>query len=559
MKTTKKPSIRNLVDICYKRGLRDIVFSPGSRNAPLVIAFNADDRFTTYCIPDERVAGFFALGISLQKQIPCMLCCTSGSAALNYAPAICEAYYQSIPMLVLTADRPENKIDQGVGQSMRQKNMYTNYVNGSYQLSSKTDTYALEQNKRIVNQAINLSYHRNGPVHINIPLVEPLYQLIEIDNIQSFESLSVEKNIVEYILDPQLKDIYSHSDKKVIIVGQSTPNEQVQDLLNILSNRSDIILLTETCANIFDYKGIQCIDRVIAGVERNKESYRPDLLIYIGGQIISKKIIRYFTDFQADNQWYINPDKVQDTFESITQHIATDTISFLQSLVKIDSPNHKPFNNSWYELNSMIRSKHKKYFIKIEYSDLAVFNFLLKHIPENSILHVSNSSAIRYVQLFDQRKDLIYHANRGVSGIDGSTSTAMGYSYVSNKQNIFITGDISFFYDSNAFWHPHQAKNLKVILINNGGGGIFRIIDGPDTSEHLEQFFEAHHELKAQKLAETYGLEYLMAEDMESLSVSFKEFINNQSDTIQLLEIMTPRENNSLVLKDYFKAIAKIY
>jgi len=466
MKTTNKPSIRSLIDICFQRGLRDIVFSPGSRNAPLVIGFNADDRFTTYCIPDERVAGFFALGISLKKQIPCMLCCTSGSASLNYAPAICEAYYQNIPLLVLTADRPEDKIDQGVGQSMRQKDVYVNYINGSYQISSSQDAYSLSQNIRIVNEAISLSFSKNGPVH--------------------------------------------------------------------------------------------SIDRVLTGVSQNEELYRPDLLIYIGGQIISKKIIRYFSDFSADKQWYINPDKVQDTFESLTDHIATDTISFVQSLVELDSPNLKSYNYKWYELNDSIHIGHKSYFSNIAFSDLAVFNFLLTHIPDNSVLHVSNSSAIRYVQLFDQRKDLVYHANRGVSGIDGSTSTAMGYSHVSDKQNIFITGDISFFYDSNAFWHPHQPKNLKVILINNSGGGIFRIIDGPSSSEHLEQFFEAHHELKAEKFADTYGLEYFKAEDMISLSSVFTEFINNSNTNIQLLEVITPREENSEVLKDYFKSISKL-
>jgi 2-succinyl-5-enolpyruvyl-6-hydroxy-3-cyclohexene-1-carboxylate synthase len=557
MKTTNKPSIRSLIDICFQRGLRDIVFSPGSRNAPLVIGFNADDRFTTYCIPDERVAAFFALGISLKKQIPCMLCCTSGSAALNYAPAICEAYYQNIPLLVLTADRPENKIDQGVGQSMRQKDVYVNYVNGSYQISSSIDAYALSQNMRIVNEAISLSFSKNGPVHINVPLLEPLYLLSE--HISETHHLNTPiDNTYRFTLDHNLKDIYLSSKKKIVIVGQSVPIDKLQDLLSIISNREDIVLLTETCANIYTSKGIQCIDRVLTGVSQNEEMYRPDLLIYIGGQIISKKIIRYFTDLPADKQWYINPDKVQDTFESLTNHIATDTLSFVESLVELDSPNLKSYNDQWHELNDRIRINHKSYFDNIAYSDLAVFNYLLAHIPDNNVLHVSNSSAIRYVQLFDQRKDLVYNANRGVSGIDGSTSTAMGYSHASKKQNIFITGDISFFYDSNAFWHPHQPNNLKVILINNSGGGIFRIIDGPSTSEHLEQFFEAHHELKAEKFADTYGLEYFKAEDMESLSSVFPEFINSSNPNIQLLEVITPRTENSEVLKDYFKAISKL-
>ena len=403
----------------------------------------------------------------------------------------------------------------------------------------------------------SLSFSKNGPVHINIPLVEPLYLLSEY--LAETHQLNTQiENAYSFKLEPRLKDIYLSSEKKIVIVGQSFPIDKLQDILNTISNKEDIVLLTETCANIYTSKGIQCIDRVLTGVSQNEEMYRPDLLIYIGGQIISKKIIRYFSDFPADKQWYVNQDKVQDTFETLTDHIATDTLSFVQSLAELNSPNHKSYIDKWYELNHSIRIGHNSYIRNIAFSDLAVFNFLLTHIPEYNVLHVSNSSAIRYVQLFNQRKDLVYHANRGVSGIDGSTSTAMGYSIVSDKQNIFITGDISFFYDSNAFWHPHQPNNLKVILINNSGGGIFRIIDGPSTSEHLEQFFEAHHELKAEKFADTYGLEYFKAEDMKSLTSVFTEFINSSKPNIQLLEVVTPRKENSEVLKDYFKTISKL-
>ncbi len=555
MKTTNKQSIQSLVEICYAQGLRDIVFSPGSRNAPLVIAFNADNRFVTYCIPDERVAGFYAMGISLKKGIPCMLCCTSGTAALNYAPAIAEAYYQEIPLLILTADRPENKIDQGVGQSMRQKNVYSNYIQGSYQISSQEDDYTLDQNGRIILNAINIAISKNGPVHINIPLTEPLYTPsdLTVDISSIIGGVSPKKN--SFTLSPELSSIWKAAQRKIIIVGQSQYNTVKQNILSELSNNGEVILLTETCANVYADNSIQCIDRVLTGVVDNEEVYRPDLIVYMGGQIISKKIIRYFTDYPASHQWYVHPHRCQDTFESLTQHVESDMISFLESIKGHKSLNDVSFNTSWYTLNKGIRMSHETYLPKIGYSDLKVFGHILTELPKDTSLHMSNSSSVRYVQLFDQREDIDYHANRGVSGIDGCTSTSMGYSKVSDNLNVLITGDVSFFYDSNAFWHPHLPENLKIILINNGGGGIFRIIDGPSTSEHLEQFFEAHHTLEAEQFSKAYGIEYYRAECIVTLRSEFIKFIESENKSIQLLEIITPRLQNSKVLKDYFKAL----
>jgi len=557
MKTTNKLTIQSLVEICYSNGLRDIVFSPGSRNAPLVIAFNADSRFITYCIPDERVAGFYAMGISLKKGIPCMLCCTSGTAALNYAPAIAEAYYQEIPLLILTADRPENKIDQGVGQSMRQKHVYTNYIQGSYEISSSEDAYIVGQNNRIIFSAVIKAFEKKGPVHINIPLTEPLYTPAEKNvDISKLEQLSITDKM-HFQLDPKLLKLWQTAKRKIVIVGQGKHHEDNEKILAQLSENGEIILMTETCANVYANNSIQCIDRVLTGVADNEASYRPDLLVYLGGQIISKKIIRYFTDNPAAHQWYIHPHRCQDTFESLSQYIQCESNDFLRSISNLVATNDITYNRSWHNLNTEVRAKHIAYLPEVPYSDLKVFDHILSKLPQNVNLHMSNSSSVRYVQLFDQREDVDYHANRGVSGIDGCTSTAMGYSKVSDRLNILITGDVSFLYDSNAFWHPHLPDNLKIILINNGGGGIFRIIDGPSSSEHLEQFFESHHTLEAEQFSKTYGLEYYRADDIGSLETAFKNFMESKSTPVQLMEVVTPRLDNSKVLKEYFDALLK--
>jgi len=552
MATTNKKSVARLLEICHLHGLYQVVFSPGSRNAPMVIAFTNDDRFSCISIPDERVAAFYAMGISQKTRIPTIICCTSGTASLNYAPAICEAYYQGIPMLILTADRPVEKIDQGIGQSMRQKNVYDNYTVGSFQFRQEaTIAYDIRYNDSIVDQAIRLTINHEGPVHINVPLEEPLYGLDTDIDTSDINIQPVHRIRKEYILDDRSLEIWKSSVRKIFILGQGIPDDEFSRLLSQKVSNSEIILLTETCSNAYVDGSVQCIDRFLEGVKANEESYRPDLLIYMGGQIISKKIKKYFTDYSAKHQWYVSIEKAKDTFESLTYHHRIDKKSFLQSISRLESPNDPSFQSLWNNTNREIKLKHDQLIQSLPYSDMSIFSYLMKAIPEGAVLHLSNSTVVRYVQLFDQRKDLVYHANRGVSGIDGCTSTAMGYASVSDKENYLITGDLSFFYDSNAFLHHHLPPNLKIILINNHGGGIFRIIDGPSSSDRLDQFFEATHNWEAEKLAEFYNIHYSRAEDLESFDHAFQKVKESDASNIHLLEVITPRLQNSDVLKGY--------
>ncbi len=556
--TTDKLSVARLVMICQKMGVRDVVISPGSRNAPLIIAFTQAGGFNIYNIPDERVAAFYAMGLSIHSQLPTAICCTSGTAALNYAPAICEAYYQYVPLLVLTADRPVEKIDQGIGQSMRQNNVYHNYIKQSYQLiqeaSSEED---IQSNDEMVIDAIQTSMMSNkGPVHINIPLAEPLYNQIEYKSAINFDVGN--QNLHPFELKTELKNIWTSSRRKVVIVGQQIPNETINRQLDHLVRRNNIVLLTETTSNVYSDKSIACIDRVIDALEVTHKEYEPDLLIYLGGQIISKKIKNLFSSYAIKNQWHINPNKSKDTFDGLTAHVKTQTEKFLDTIADTESENEMAFQAHWQNKNVSCRGLHDQFLSQASYSDLRVFDYLLKSIPEDAVLHASNSTVIRYVQLFDQRKDLTYHSNRGVSGIDGSTSTAMGFAMHSDTLNVLITGDMSFFYDSNAFWHHHIPDNFKIILINNGGGNIFRIIPGPDTTAALEQHFEAHHDTQALHLSRMYNLDYFRSESEEELTEQFPKFLESNKGKAQIIEILTPRLENDKVLKDYFRFLTKV-
>lgn len=554
--TTDKKSIIHLVRICEEKGIRDIVFSPGSRNAALIIAFTRSKQINCHIVPDERVAGFLALGMSIHSEVPTILCCTSGSAALNYSPAVAEAYYQSVPLLIITADRPVEWIDQGIGQSMRQKDLFHNYIKGNFQYAQEAETENdLWYNDRQINEAINLSLQaQKGPVHINIPFEEPLYNQLEDDSsskVKTIKQASVVQDIDPHDLK-SLLEIWNESKRKIILIGQSKKNNTLEQLLKTLVNRKDVILLSETCSNIDINSHIECIDRIITTFEGSENLIQPDLLISIGGPVISKKVKRLFRENKPRHHWYINSGHAQDTFQALDFHIGIDPSRILNHLVLSASPNDEEYTGGWEKRNNHIAQLHETFIEHCPYSDLKVFAAIHKSLPENIVLHTSNSTPVRYMQLFSRNKGIVYQANRGVSGIDGCTSTAMGYAIKSDKQNLLVTGDIAFFYDSNAFWHDQLTDNLKIIIINNGGGGIFRIIEGPSSTDVLEPYFEARHKTNARHIASTFGLEYSSIDTEEDLHEGIKKFINSHHGTTGILEIFSPPETNDRVLKEYF-------
>jgi len=555
--TSDKLSISRLVEIAFLKGVKDVVFSPGSRNAPLVISFVESQKFNCICIPDERVAAFYAMGMSLNTKCPTIICCTSGSAALNYAPAICEAFYQYIPLLVITADRPVEWIDQGIGQSIRQHNIYNNYIKGAFQFiqdASKNDD--IWYNDRIANEAINLALASNrGPVHLNIPFREPLYNTVDSfdNNVKLINAYDHKASLSESSWR-ELRKIWERSERKIILLGLSHPNKLLSDCLSKLVKDSSIILLTETCSNVAVDNGIQCIDRVISSFD-DEVLYKADLVLTIGGPVISKKIKTFFQRHKPNYHWDLRSDKGLDTFQALTHKIDADLIYFLTGLIDIRSYNSDTFQNQWLKRNSDVGLAHDSFLNSAEYSDLKAFDLILNNLPNQINLHLSNSAIVRYAQLFNQKKLVNYFANRGVSGIDGSTSTALGYANSSNEDNLLITGDMSFFYDSNAFWHNYLPKNFKIILINNSGGGIFRIIPGPGSTNQLDHFFEATHNHNALKVCEMFGFQYSSVSNSLELQSVISDFFNSSFESIQLLEVFTPRHLNQKILADYFNFI----
>lgn len=553
-----KRSIARLVDICHQMGVNELVFSPGSRNAPLVISFVESGLFECLCIPDERTAAFFAMGMAIQSDRTVAICCTSGSAALNYAPALSEAYYQGVPLLVLTADRPVEWIDQGVGQSIRQNNVYANYIKKSFEFiqeASKEEDIAA--NDEISIQALQACQSGfKGPVHINIPLKEPLYgTTLYKETVELPLATNHNADVIKLDFD-RLGGLWQKCSRKIILFGMSKPDVELQKLLQYWHGSGQVVILTETSSNCYVDGTIQTIDRLITGFENDAESYRADLLISIGSAVVSKKIKALFLRNKPSYHWHVSEDTAKDTFRALTDYIPMDALSFLDKLSNLVSTNEKLFQDKWLGYNNQLKLKHNEFVESCAWSDFRLFSHLLNAIPKDAILHMGNSTVVRYIQLFDPREDLQYYGNRGVSGIDGCSSTAMGFSYLSEKKNVLITGDIAFYYDSNAFWHKHRPEYLRIILVNNEGGSIFRIIPGPSSTAQLDTYFEAHQKMDARHLCAHHGIKYISAADETEYLNCISAFFDDEPG-IKLLEVKTPRQLNDRILADYFEYIHK--
>ena len=559
---SKIPLAQTIVQLCKAKNIKHIILSPGSRNAPLTIGFTNDSFFKCYSLVDERSAAFFAMGIAQQIKQPTAVVCTSGSALLNYYPAIAEAFYSNIPLVILSADRPKYLIGIGDGQTINQENVYKNHI--LYSASLKLDVKEkIKQNvvqnfnEKEINIAINTSIEKKGPIHINIPFDEPLYD--KVDVLKTFPqviktTISASK-IDNSTIEPCINE-WNKSNRKMILIGVNTPNEIDEKWIDILAKDASVIVLTETISNIHHPSFFNNIDQLISKLSLEKEkAFTPDILVTFGGLIVSKKIKQLLRKYKPKNHWHIGEEKANDTFFCLNKHLKINPNCFFKKLLpNVTLSNSSLYRDTWEALKHHRLKKHSEYLETIPFSDFMVFSEILKTIPNNSILQVSNSSAIRYTQLFSLNKTIHVFCNRGTSGIDGSTSTAVGCAVANKTPTIFITGDLSFLYDSNALWNNHIPENFRIILVNNQGGGIFRILPGEKNTENFDTYFETTHKHTAAHLCNMHGFEYESATNKKTLKSVLKTFYS-KGNKPKLLEIFTPKNTNDNVLLNYFEFI----
>lgn len=544
--------ILDLVAICAKKGIHHVILSPGSRCAPLTLAFARHPDIHTRTISDERSAAFIALGMAQQLNKPVALVCTSGSAALNYYPAIAEASFQQIPLLILTADRPQEWIDQYDGQTIFQPNVYGKHVKGSFQFPNQiTGKDDLWYSSRIANEAINLAKQfPAGPVHINIPLKEPFYpdqgeELIFPERPKVF-NLAKGTSVLDDDTFIKLKNRLEDFNRILIIPGQQRPNQEISRVLDQLSSNQNVVVVSDTISNLQSEKTITLHDHWL-GIEELNSSLKPDLIISFGKSIISKALKTFLRNTNASH-WHVQEDGIaKDTFLRLTRILPTSPLLFLKWLDKTLNAPISNFHNSWFELEAKVENALAKSLTQVEFGEYVGLKTVLDLVPVTSKIHVANSMAVRYLNLLGKRSQEII-CNRGTSGIDGSSSTAVGCTFTIKEPVTLITGDLAFFYDRNAFWHNYEMSNLRIILLNNHAGGIFRMIDGPKNQPELEEYFETKQNLNAQNLATEFGFFYSKVINQEELENSLCDFYA-PSLTPKILEIKTSSPKNAEILK----------
>ena len=572
MKYPKIPVARSIVALCEAKGIKHVVISPGSRNAPLTNGFAFNQNISTYSIVDERCAAFVGLGMAQQLQEPVAIVCTSGSALLNYYPAIAEAFYSDIPLVVISADRPIERIDVGDGQTIRQKNVFENHILYSANLYSEVvleneardkklqqkQFESQRHNEREINLALNKAIEGKGPVHINVPFYEPLYDVVEdveVNPLQILPEIS-QKTYSEAQLQAYA-DLWNRAERKMVIIGVEQPNSVDQYVLDQLAQDDSLIIFTETTSNVHHPNFFTRIDTIIGPIEKdgNREelfqSLQPDILLTFGGMIISKKIKAFLRTYQPKQHWHVDPKKAYNTFFCLNKHFDTSVNSFFAHFLPLVEKIESDYSSFWHNVRSKRQVKHDEYMNEIPYSDLKAMQAIVPKMPENHVLHLANSSTIRYAQLFKWKENLKIYCNRGTSGIDGSISTSVGAAMVTEEPVLMITGDLSFFYDSNALWNNYIPKNYRIIILNNHGGGIFRILPGDKNSETFDTYFETVHDLQAKPICDLHGFDYAAANSSEEIKDALNAFFET-SDKPKLLEIFTPRKVNDQVLLEYF-------
>lgn len=562
MEDTSKRFCSLLFDILEQKGIKDIVCSPGSRNVPLLLAAAARESLKKHFVVDERSAAFVGLGLSIVSKRPIVLICTSGSALLDYAPAIAEAYYQSIPLIVVSADRPIQWIDQDDSQTIRQDGALDNYVKKSYSIPAygEDNKELLWYVNRVVNDAVSSACSwKKGPVHINVHLSEPLegkiqksqntqriINSIEADSIGNKETI---RNLAQTLADS----------KVMLVAGFNQPDSKLQKSITEFSRFKNVTVMAETISNLHLKAEDYCVDTVLTAYsETNLDEISPDIIISIGGALISRKLKEYLRRNVGKCQhWAVGfSHTTTDPFMSMDLKIEVEPARFFKNLTgalkKIKLAESKSeFQSAWSQRKKDASKVKDAYIENVEWSELKAFDFILKNISSNCNLFLSNGTAIRYAQIINYPLPHASYCNRGVSGIDGSVSTAIGGALGFGGKTLLITGDLSLAYDIGSLALKEIPDSFKIIVIDNLGGGIFRFIPSTSNLPEREEYLCQPPLLPLKDLAKGYNWNFYECDSSDSLKSVFPDFLNSNKKSI--LKVTCPAERSAEILKTYMK------
>lgn len=549
---------------------------PGSRCAPLSLAFIRYPGFTVRTFSDERSAAFIALGMAQELNNPVVLLCTSGTAAYNFAPAVAEAYFSHIPLVVFTADRPIEWIGQQDGQAIVQKEIFGPHVKKSYTLPQEYGHSDDQWNvNRVVNEAINLSQKElKGPVHINAPFREPFYPASN-DHIQFTENVRTitvlpSHHTLSETEKESIRSQWSRYNRIMVIGAQGNPNNNLVDAVAAFSKSNAVPVVGDITTNLHACESLIRHADVILGQASDdvKRSLHPDLLVSFGKSVLSRQTKQFLRAYKPKEHWYIQSDgNFTDTFQSVTKTISTTPEEFFSCLSTVDreesfeGQKQRNYYKLWEIEERRVMRSLGQFFPQQELGEFELVKEVLSALPENINLHLANSMSVRYasfIGLKAEQNSINVFANRGTSGIDGCTSTAVGHALANDRMNVLITGDMAFFYDRNAFWHNYPLPNLRIIVLNNHGGAIFKMIDGPSDLPEADEFFVTRQSLTAKNLCEEFGFEYIKLTTRRQVKNALSDLFD-QGSSPKILELETTAMLSKNIFDDFKTHIKKSY
>lgn len=559
---SNKENVNILTSLLLEYGVSDAVVCPGSRNAPIVHNLSVCEAIRCRPVTDERSAAFYALGLSIATRRPTVVCVTSGSALLNVMPAVAEAAYQHVPLVVISADRPLQWIDQLDGQTIPQSDALGRFVRKAVQLPEPHNDEERWLCRRLVNEAMHLATCRQGaPVHINVPISEPLFEF----DTEQLPQLSRFNNIKRAAIKDasmDMPDAFHKAKRPMIVIGQLAHGTVSHETIRSLSEK--YVVMSEPLSNpsymtIHFDEAIRYIvsdNSSINDDEDDKTAYYPDYVIYVGDTLVSKPARRFLRNAKAPS-CLITPDAadIHDPLMTLTDIVECDTDSINALLASLcdapDTDERCRFHDRWQSFLDAYAAHADAY--APEYSQMATVKYFEEQLADLDIdicVHYANSSAVRLACIYAQH---YVWCNRGVNGIEGSLSTAAGFSLATHDMTVCVIGDLSFFYDQNALWNSNLRGNLRIILLNNRGGGIFRQLPGLSDSPAADDLVMASHENTAQGICTQNDIGYLSAKNMDEMQIGIVTLLTRESERPMLLEVFTDSNDDVKALEKYFK------
>ena len=542
-----KINVNILTSLMVAHGVRTVVVCPGSRNAPLAHNFASCPEMHCVAATDERSAGFYALGLALASERPVAVCVTSGSALLNLAPAVAEAYYREVPLLVISADRPLAMINQLQGQTLPQAGALGMMVKATMQLPEPHNEVERWHCNRLVNEAmIKMLLHGGGPVHINVPISEPLYNFA-VEVLPEERKISMAAASADKAKLTAIADDFAKARKPLIVVGQMERREwhSAAEAVEMLETRA--VVLAEKLSDDSE-RQLPALDMLVERMADAAE-YQPDYIIYIGGNMVAKGMRQFLQQTKprrsivvseagdvADvmmNATDIVEAKPSEMLRALASAVASD--SSAASVASVASDNEA---SVWMERWQRLKAE------AIELANVATENRQNEAIREffhairgkEMNVHVANSLSVRMALKYADR---YLYVNRGVNGIEGSLSTAAGFSIMSACPVACIIGDLSFFYDANALWNQELCGNFRILLINNKCGGIFSKFERLADSPACDSFVMAKHNATAEGVCMQNNVAYRKAETDDEVRDGISWLVDEKCPRPMVLEVFS--------------------